>query len=72
MASSEKQNLMARNIWPLVLTRARVAVSATFAMVVVGGGKVTPRLTRKLGKLEGRAIRRSKALIQNRSDEEWT
>ena len=27
-----------------------------------GGGKMTPRLTRKLGKLEGRVIRRSKAL----------
>ena len=30
-----------------ILTRARVAVSATFAMV--GGAKMTPPLTRKLG-----------------------
>ena len=46
-----------------ILTRARVAVSATFAMV--GGAKMTPPpLTRKLGKLEGRAIRRSTALSE--------
>ena len=45
-----------------MLTRALVAVSATFAMV--GGGQNDPRLTRKLGKLEGRAIRRSKALCE--------
>ena len=44
-----------------LLTRAQVAVSATFAMV---GGQNDPRLTRKLGKLEGRAIRRSKALSE--------
>ena len=49
----------------VILTRARVAVSATFAMVVGGGGgQNDPRLTRKLGKLEGRAIRRSKALSE--------
>ena len=50
----------------VILTRARVAVSATFAMVVGGGGggQNGPRLTRKLGKLEGRAIRRSKALSE--------
>ena len=41
----------------LMLTRARVAVSATFAMVA-------PPLTRKLGKLEGRAIRRSTSLSE--------
>ena len=29
-----------------------------------GGAKMTPRLTRKLGKLEGRAIRRSTALSE--------
>ena len=29
-----------------------------------GGGKMTPRLNRKLEKLEGRAIRRSKALSE--------
>ena len=29
-----------------------------------GGGKMTPPLTRKLGKLEGRAIRRSTALSE--------
>ena len=47
------------------LTRARVAVSATFAMVGGGGGKMTPApLTRKLGKLEDRAIRRSTALSE--------
>ena len=47
----------------LPTTRARVAVSATFAMVGGGGGgKMTPTLTRKLGKLEGRTIRRSTAL----------
>ena len=46
-----------------VLTRARVAVSATFAMVG-GGAKMTTPLTRKLGKLEGRAIRRSTALSE--------
>ena len=46
------------------LTRARVAVSATFAMVGGGGGKMTPPLTRKLGKLEGRAIQRSTALSE--------
>ena len=45
-----------------VATRARVAVSATFAMV--GGAKMTPPLTRKLGKLEGWAIRRSTALSE--------
>ena len=48
-------------------TRARVAVSATFAMVGGGGGSKLqndPCLTRKLGKLEGRAIRRSKALSE--------
>ena len=46
-----------------VLTRARVAVSATFAMV--GGAKMTPPpLTRKLGKLEGREIRRSTDLSE--------
>ena len=33
------------------LSRARVAVSATFAMV--GGGQNDPPLTQKLGKLEG-------------------
>ena len=44
------------------LTRARVAVSATFAMV--GGGQNDPPLTRKLGKLEGREIRRSTALSE--------
>ena len=44
------------------LTRARVAVSATFAMV--GGGPKWPSLTRKLGKLEGRAMRRSTALSE--------
>ena len=47
-----------------VLTRARVAVSATFAMVGGGGPKWPPPLTRKLGKLEGRAIRRSTALSE--------
>ena len=46
------------------LTRARVAVSATFAMVGGGGPKWPPPLTRKLGKLEGRAIRRSTALSE--------
>ena len=45
------------------LTRARVAISATFAMVG-GGGQNDPPLTRKLGKLEGRAIRRSTALSE--------
>ena len=50
-------------IWPgFGLTRARVAVSATFAMV--GGGKMTPPLTRKLGKIKGGAIRRSTALSE--------
>ena len=49
--------------WYYILTRARVAVSATFAMVG-GGAKMTPPLTRKLGKLEGRAIRRSTALSE--------
>ena len=44
------------------LSRARVAVSATFAMV--GGGQNDPPLTRKLEKLEGRAIRRSTALSE--------
>ena len=46
-----------------MLTRARVAVSATFAMVG-GGQNDPPPLTRKLGKLEGRAIRRSTALSE--------
>ena len=41
-----------------------MAVSVTFAMVVGGGGQNDPRLTRRLGKLEGRAIRRSKALSE--------
>ena len=47
-----------------MLTRARVAVSATFAMVGGGGQNDPPPLTRKLGKLEGRAIRRSTALSE--------
>ena len=46
-----------------LLTRARVAVSATFAMVG-GGGQNDPPLTRKLGKLENRAIRWSTALSE--------
>ena len=44
-----------------LLTRARVAVSATFAMV---GDQNDPPLTQKLGKLENRAIRRSTALSE--------
>ena len=46
------------------LTRARVAVSATFAMVGGGQNDPPPPLTRKLGKLESRAIRRSTALSE--------
>ena len=48
-----------------ILARARVAVSATFAMVGGGGqNDPPPLLTRKLGKLVGRAIRRSTALSE--------
>ena len=52
------------DIFESELTRARVAVSATFTMVEGGGGRYAPNLSQKRNGLGGRVTRRSKALSE--------